>query len=218
MKNIVIAACLMLFSATSFSQIEKEADSSIKKVIVYTQGAQIEREAEVTLKKGQMIVKFTKLSPGVKAETIRVNGDGSYTIQNVQHQVDYLNELDKSKELVSLSNKIIEIEQKIEDEEIRIKINKEKLDFMNVNKSITGKDHAVNPETFKAMNTIYGEQIETLSLDILQRQRLIKNLQKEMHKINQQINNLSSNVDQPSGTIIVTLDAKESKTARINIS
>ena len=138
MKNVVIAACLMLFSAPSFSQTEKEVDSSIKKVIVYTQGAQIEREAEIALKNGQTVFKFTKLSPGVNAETIRINGDGSYTILNVQYQVDYLNELDKSKELVSLSDKIIEIEQKIEDEEIRIKINKEKLDFMNVNKSITG--------------------------------------------------------------------------------
>ncbi len=218
MKNIVITACMMVVSSFSFSQTEKEIHSSIKKVTVYTQGAQIEREAEIALKNGQTVFKFTKLSPGVKAETIRINGDGSYTILNVQYQVDYLNELDKSRELVSLSDKIIEIEQKIEDEEIRIKINKEKLDFMNVNKSITGKDQAVSLETFKSMNTIYGEQIETLSLDILQRQRLIKNMQKEMQKINQQINNLNNNADQPSGTILVTLDVKESKTARINIS
>ena len=96
----------------------------------------------------------------------------------VQHQNDYLNELNKSKEIEALKNKIEELKLKIEDEEAWIKIIKDKLDFLYSNKDIAGKEQSVNPETFKSLNTIYGDNIETLNLDLLKRQRKLLNIKK----------------------------------------
>jgi hypothetical protein len=52
-----------------------------------------------------MLLKFTDLSPYIKKESIRIDGDGSFTILNVQHQNDYLDELEKSNEIASSRKK-----------------------------------------------------------------------------------------------------------------
>jgi TonB-dependent SusC/RagA subfamily outer membrane receptor len=217
-KTIVIIGLVVFFQAFSFGQIEKEISSSITKVTVYTQGAQIEREAAVSLQQGQMVLKLVGLSPYIKKESIRITGDGSYSLLNVQHQNDYINELDKNKEIESLKDKIEGLQFKIEDEGTWLKIIKDKLDFLNVNKEITGKEQALNPETFKTLNTIYGSNIESLNLELLKKQRLINDYQKETVKLNNQLNSLNSKSDLPSGTIIITIDAKQTINSKIYLN
>jgi TonB-dependent SusC/RagA subfamily outer membrane receptor len=212
---IGLAICLCTFS---FGQIEKEITSRIKKVTVFTKGAQIEREASVSLQEGRMNIRLTGLSPYIKKESIRIDGDGTYTILTVQHQNDYLNEINKSKEIESLNTKIEELQLKIGDEEAWIKIIKDKLDFLYSNKDIAGKEQSVNPETFISLNTIYGNNIETLNLDLLKRQRKITDYTKEIDKLNNQLNSLNSKSDLPSGIILVTLESKQINNAVIKFN
>lgn len=208
----------MCFYTNSVAQIQKEVNSEIKKVTVFTQGAQIEREAIISLQPGQLVVKLIGLSPFINKKSICVNGDGSYTILTVQHQNDYLNQINKNKEIESLNNNIVELESKIEDQQIWIKINKEKLDFLSANKSINGTEQALNPETFKSLNAIYGSNLETLNLDIVKRQRAIVNLEKEISRFRKQVTSLNNKSDLPSGTILVTIDSKQTKTTKLNFN
>jgi TonB-dependent SusC/RagA subfamily outer membrane receptor len=219
MKKVISFFALVIFSFTfSFAQVEKDIISTIKKVTVFTQGAQLENEATVSVLPGQMILRFTGLSPYINKESIRIDGDGSFTILNVQHQNDYMNKLDKSKENESLQSKIDELRLKIEDETTRINILKEKLGFLDVNIQITGKEQTVNPETFKIMNTYYGDNVEALNLEILKKQRLINDYNKQVTQITNQLNSLNTSVDLPSGTIIVTIDSKQSHTSKLTFN
>lgn len=217
-KKLTLIGLAISLYTFSFGQIEKEITSEIKKVTVFTKGAQIEREATVSLQQGQMILKLTGLSPYIKKESIRVDGDGSYTILTVQHQNDYLNELNKSKEIETLKNKIEELQLKIEDEEAWIKIIKDKLDFLYSNKDIAGKEQSINPEVFKSLNAIYGDNIETLNLDLLKRQRKIIGYKKESDKLNNQLTSLNNKSDLPSGTVLVTIESKQIKASKISFN
>jgi hypothetical protein len=146
MKKISTLFSFVIFPfSISFAQAEKDISSIIKKVTVFSQGAQIENEANVSVQQGQMIIRFTGLSPYINKESIRIDGDGSFTILNVQHQNDYMNKLDKSEESESLQNKIEELQTKIEDETTRINILKQKLGFLDVNIQITGSERS-NPD------------------------------------------------------------------------
>lgn len=208
-----------MFTLTSaFGQVEKDIASTIKKVTVFTQGAQIEREAGIVLQQGPMVLKLTGLSPYIKKESIRIDGDDSFTILSVQHQNDYINELGKSLETEALKVRIEEIQYLIEDDETRIKIIKEKIDFLNVNKVITGKEQAVNPENFKSLNSIYGSNIETLHLDVLKKQRQVNDYKRELNKINNQFIALNSKADLPSGTIILSIDSKQTKASKLKFN
>ena len=217
-KSILTLGLLILFQLITLGQNEKDLTSSIKKVTVYMQGAQIESEASIVLQQGPMILKFTNLSPFIKKESIRVEGDGSYTIQNVQHQNDYINELEKSTEITSIKSKIEEIQAKTEYEQTWIKILNDKLDFLKTNKNVTGKEQAINPEVFNSLNSIYGSNLETLTLEILKKQRLLNDYVKETTKLSSQLSSLSNRSDLPSGTIIVSINSKQSKSSKINFS
>jgi TonB-dependent SusC/RagA subfamily outer membrane receptor len=217
-KNISLISILLYTSAIIYAQSEKNISSTIKKVTIFSHGAQIENEASVTLQPGQMVLRFTGLSPYLNKESIRIDGDGSFTILNVQQQNDYMNKLDKSKESEALQNKIDELKLKIEDETIRINIIKEKLAFLDINRQITGKEQTVNPETFKVMNAYYGDNVESLNLETLKKQRLINDYNKQITQLTNQMNSLNANVDLPSGTIIVTIESKQAHVSKLTFN
>ncbi len=217
MKKLLFLG-IFLIPLFTFGESNEEIQSSIKKVIVYPHGAQIEREASLSLQKGQKTLKFVHLSPHIDANSIRIDGDGSFVINNVVFKRDFMDLLSKNDEVKKLSEKIDELNAKIEEENVWIDILTEKLDFLKTNKSITGKEQTPDPETFNTFNTIYGKNIETLNLGLLKKKRLIKTYADEVRKLNDQINALNSKSDLPSGTILVTVDSKISSAPKIKLS
>lgn len=219
MKKTAIALVIIMIAFQSFStaQTEKEITSKISNVTVYSSGAQVERTATFEIQQGKSLLAFKNLSPYINKESIRVDGDGNYTILNVQLQNDYLNELEKTKEINDLNAGIQQYQDKIEDEETWLKILTEKLEFLKANKSITGKEQTVNPEVFKSLNLIYGENFEKYSLEVLKRQRLIKDYTKETAKLEKQLSTLNSKSELPSGTITIMVDAKKAQNSTIKL-
>lgn len=219
MKKLSILLLVLLVSPIFLlAQVEKVLPSTIKKVTIYPQGAQVQNEVSFPIQKGQMKIKLTGLTYSLNEESIRIVSDGSFTILNVQYQTDYINELDKDAETKKVMDKIDDLRSKIEEEEVWLKIIKEKIDFLTVNKQINGKNEAVNPETFKTMNQIYGSSFETLALDALKRQRLVQTYRDEMTKLTAQLQNISNQTGTPSGTITVLIDGKQAKTAKMVFS
>lgn len=210
-----LALCM---SAPSFAQAEKEIPSDIKRVTVYKAGAQIEREATVSLAAGQTLVRLTELSPYIRKESIRMAGDGSFTILSVQHQNDFLNELGRSAELDALTQKMDALRLKIQEEETWVRIISGKLDFLQANKAVAGKEQTISPEAFKSLNTIYGANLEQLNLDLLARNRNIVAHNKEMEKLRSQQAALDNKADLPSGTILVTVDSQVPRSVRLSFS
>jgi len=219
MKITTIAFLFMIvFQSITISQTEKDIASKITKVTVYTKGAQIESESKFELQQGKFSLSFKNLSPYIKKESIRIDGDGSFSIQNVQLSNDYLNELEKNKEMTDLNKNIQTYLDKIEDEETWIKITNEKLDFLKSNKNIVGNQQSINPEAFKSMNLFYAENFEKHSMEILKRQRAIKEYNNELSKLKNQINSINSMNKLPSGVITVLIESKQTQKLTINLS
>jgi TonB-dependent SusC/RagA subfamily outer membrane receptor len=219
MKRIITGFMIViLIQSYLFSQTEIDVKSKISRVTLYSKGSQIESEAKFELQQGKFLLSLKNLSPFINKESIRVDGDGNYSILNVQLQNDYLNELEKNKVIVDLNTSIQQFSDKIEDEEIWIKILNEKLEFLKSNKTVTGKEQAINPDIFKSLSLIYGDNYEKNSLEILKRQRLIKDYTKEVDKLKNQLNSLNSKNELPSGIITIMVDSKQIQTTVIKVS
>ena len=219
MKHVCFTLLTLFASYTSLvsAQSEKEIKTTIENVTVYSSGAQIERKAVFELLTGKTKLTFTGLSPYINAESIRVDGDGRYTILNVQLENDYLNELEKTKEINDLNTSIQKYRDLIEDEETWIKILNEKIDFLKSNRTITGKEQAVDPEVFKTLNSLYGENFEKYSLDLVKRKRQIKTYTTEVDKLTNQLNTLNNRSELPSGKITVVVNSKKIQQASLNL-
>ena len=173
---------------------------------------------EVITQAGQTKLKLTGLSPYVEKESIRINGDGSYAILSVQHQNDYINQLDKDKEIEAIEAKIENIDYNIEDEETFIKVINSKLAFFNSNSEVVSNEKGISSEALISLSAVYGSNVEALHLDLLNRQRKIKTYIKEKTKLNNQLRSLNIKQDLPSGTIIVTIESLKSQTADISFN
>jgi TonB-dependent SusC/RagA subfamily outer membrane receptor len=202
-------------TVASFGQNEKEVASTVTRVTVFTQGAQIENEATAVLQPGQTIVKLTGLSPYLKKESIRVEGDGSFTILNVQSGVDYLTQKQEQGGMAALQDRADELKAKMEEEETYIKIQRDKLEFLAANRNITGNSQPVSPESYKALTALYGENVEAVNLNILKRQRQIAVYQKELKRIENQLAVINQQPDTPTGIISVTLESAQARTVRL---
>ncbi len=213
-----ILVSLLVFPILVSAQVEKKLISTPKKVVVYPIGAQIESEVTFPVQKEQMKIVLTGLTSKVNAESIRIISDGSFTILNVQYKIDYINSLDKDAESEKLLSKIKELNTKVGDEEVWIKIINEKLEFLKVNKQISGKNESISPIVFSELNQIYGTNFETLSLEKLRRERTIENYKRELEKLNNQLSEVVNNVGTPSGVIEVTIDGKQVKTGKMGFT
>ncbi|MBP1672411.1 MAG: hypothetical protein H6Q25_226 [Bacteroidetes bacterium] len=219
MKKLFYVGIMFLFLPLFIAaQPEKVIPSTVKKVIVYPAGAQLESEVTFPIQKGPMRIKLPGLTTTLNEESIRIISDGSFTILNVQYSIDYLNDLDKGAETQKLVDQIDDLKNKVEDEQLALKIIREKIDFLNVNRQITGKTEGVNAETFKTMNQIYGTNYETLNLEVLKRERKIQEYNETLIKLNAQLETVSNHTGIPSGTIVVTIDGEQAKTAKMRFS
>jgi TonB-dependent SusC/RagA subfamily outer membrane receptor len=83
---------------------------------------------------------------------------------------------------------------------------------------VAGKEQTINPDAFKSLIEIYGTNTEKLNLEILKTQRQIKAYGKEMSNLQNQLNEISSKQDLPSGEISVLVSSDHPVTSKIQIS
>ncbi|WP_445748779.1 DUF4139 domain-containing protein [Polaribacter sp.] len=219
MKNIpIIIAFLLCFCG--FSQTEKLQDikTTIKEVTVFQSNAQVTREKSVDLISGETILKFINLSPFIDAKSIQVKADGVVTILNVSHQQNFIDKLEKQKELVTLESKLDELNTKIELERTMVEILKEELTFLKDNREIGGKNESVNVSNLKETAIYYSSRITTLKLKEIERNQTLLKLTREKDDIEKQINTFTSKKEYPNGEILVKVAAKNNGKAKFEIS
>ncbi|MDZ7607094.1 MAG: mucoidy inhibitor MuiA family protein [Cyclobacteriaceae bacterium] len=187
-------------------------------MIVYQSGAQVSRKATIAPEKGKFTLRLTKLSPYINENTIRVEGDGSFTILNVQYQTDYVNSLERSATMQKLADSIVFFTRKIEDTDVRIKTLTEQLEFLKVNQSVSGKNEALDLAAFKAMSDYYGESLRKTNTEILAQKRNRKDFEDLLNKYNNELNNLRNNQELPSGIIEITIDKQSSLKAPLTVT
>lgn len=120
--------------------MEKEVKTDVNEVTVFLNGAQIVRKKSVDLLKGKTILKFVNLSPFIDSKSIQIKAERDLTVLAVNHQQNYLNEMEKPAELVDLEEQLDDLEEKIKTETSYLSIIQEEIAFMQVNREIGGKN------------------------------------------------------------------------------
>ena len=115
MKRIGILILGLIFSSLLFSQEIKivEIKSDVNNVTVFIDGAQVIRKKIIDLTQGKSILKFENLSPFIDPKSVQVKVEGELTVLSVNHQQNYLDKMEKPKELQDLEKSVDAIESKI---------------------------------------------------------------------------------------------------------
>jgi len=105
---IILVLVPMTFLAQTFKV--RGLSTSIDRVTVYLQGAQISRTGSLDIHPGEYEVVVESLSPYIDKKSLQVSAIGDFTIISVNHRFSYLNKLNRSAHIDSLTQMVDSIE------------------------------------------------------------------------------------------------------------
>jgi len=219
MKRVVIASALCIYASLNLSaQAEKEIKAEIKHVTVFPDRAQVDHETTVTIMPGKSVLKLSGLSPYIDVQSIQVKGYGDFTILSVNHQNNYLQNLEDSPEVKSIRSQIETLQLKVEDENAAISILKEKEAFLTANRAILVKETTFSLEQFKNVMDLYTNNMDQIMMTTLKKERLIKEYTKQISALQQQVAHKLGRQQLPSGEILVSVSSDKQVSGKLTFS
>lgn len=219
MKKYLFFLILFFLTNNLFSENrEKEVQSKITNVKVFLEGAQIFREAEIILPKGKSTLVFKGLSSFIDKNSIRVNGQGAFTILSVKNEMNFLQESDNPKDKIAIKENISSIETEIEKTEAAIRILNERKAFLTANKQVITSDGAVDPTTLAQFSDFFAKSFEDIEMKILAKNRELNELTIKLASHEKQLEQSATKEKLPTTEITVEVDSKTESQGIFNIS
>jgi uncharacterized protein (TIGR02231 family) len=209
---------MFAFLICIIAQTEKEIKAIMRQVTVFPDRAQLNHEGTVEIPAGKTILSLKGLSPYIDAQSIQAKGFGDFIVLSVNHQNNYLQNLEDTPEMKNIQSQIESLKLKVEDEKAAISVLKEKEAFLVANRGILVKETTFSIEQLKGVIEIYTSNMEQVTLTILKKTRLIKEYEEQITALQQQISNRSARQELPSGEIQITVTSEKQLTGKFNLS
>ncbi len=220
MKNLLLYLLISFLSlgAVCAQSTPKEVSSKIEKVTVFINGAQVMRSAQTSLSIGETELIFRGLAPQLNKQSIQVKGDGDFTILSVIHQVNFMKEQEKRKEIETLEKNL---EAKLEEKtraknSLSVFIEEEKM--LEKNREIGGENTGVKTAELREALDFHRQRRQELKNKQLDYQKLIKQKDGEIIKIQQQLRELNSKTDLATSEILVKVITKNPLNAKFELA
>lgn len=213
-----IALIVFLSFPCGGADIEKNIKADIKMVTVYPDRAQMTHETAVDIPSGKTILKLSGLSPYIDARSIQVKGTGNFTILSVNHQNNYLQNLEDSPEIKNIRSQIKGLQIKVEDEKAAITVLKEKEAFLVANRAILVKETSFSIEQLKGVMELYTSSMDQVTTAVLKKNRLIKDYEEQIAALQKQISDRTGKQQLPSVEISVSVSADKPLTGKLTFA
>ena len=217
-KLLLVIGLAQALSLIAQETKEQKITTEVKKVSVYFENAQVTREKKLTVKPGKTTLRFVDLSPYIQAKSVQAKVKGNVTVLMVNHQLNYLDKLEKSAELVKLEASYHSLEDEINVEQAHISVIDEEIIFLQENRQIGGKNQELNVANLKEASQFYSSRLTALKLERIERQKRISDLEMKLQNMRNQMNSLYSKKEFPSGEVLISVDSKSEETISIELS
>jgi len=196
----------------------KEIKATLMHVTVYPDRAQLTHETTADIPAGKTLLRLGGLSPYIDAQSIQVKGYGDFTILAVNHQNNYLANLEEIPEIKNLRNQIDALQIKIEDEKAAISVLKEKEAFLVANRAILVKETTFTIDQLRSVMDLYTSNMEQVTTTVLKKNRLIKDYEKQLAALQKQLSDRIGKEQLPSGEISVSVSAGKPVSGRLTFA
>lgn len=218
MKRIKTLLLLTTFALNLAAQGQKEIKADIRHVTVFPDRAQIAHEGSVALTPGNSELRLSGLSPYIDPQSIQAKGFGDFVVLSVNHQNNFLQNLENTPEIASIQKQIEDLQLKTEDEKAAISVLNEKAAFLTTNRALLLKETTTSVEHIKGVMDLYTTNIENVTMTTLKKQRAIREYEKQIAALQQQIAVRTGKQELPSGEITITVSANKPVNGKMNIS
>ena len=113
-------------------------------------------------------------------KAFRLKDTENSPILSVNHQNNYLHNLEDAPEVKSIRSQIEALQIKVEDEKAAISILKEKEAFLVANRAILVKETTFTIDQLKNVMDLYTSNMDQITMTTLKKNRLIKDYEKQI--------------------------------------
>ncbi|MFN8698782.1 MAG: DUF4139 domain-containing protein [Flavobacteriales bacterium] len=209
--------CLAAFSSATLAQTKKTLDAKVTDVTVFLQGAQVTHIGDVTLKAGDNLITLPNLPLDMDPNSIQVEGNAGYTIVSVRHQVNYLQDVMRNPRIKGISDSL-EDAQFRQKELIALKnVQNQEKALLEANRSIGGNT-TLMPEDLEEMADFYNRRFKQVEFKLLELGEQEKDVQKEIARLQNQLNALNARAGQNPSEVLITVSAQKEGKATFKVS
>lgn len=187
---------------------DQEVKTTVREVTVFPQGAQIFSQETVALTPGETTLRFTGLSPYILAQSIQVQSQGALTVLSVNLQENFMDELEKSPELIRLESQMNALTEQITLEQTHLSVLKDEMAFLNDNRRLMGNGQSSTAQLQQHLE-FYSKRLTELKMKEIERNETLEELLKNQQGLLRQIQALSGAQHRAAGEILVRVDVQQ---------
>lgn len=221
-KRILLRILLLFFIQIQFFSLtagnnEQVIGSAIDHVTVFRNKAQISRQAPATVKGGITLLKIQGLSGNIDQNSIQVSGSGEAVIKGVTLQKNHLDQKEVPREIQALKARKEALQLRLDSLQNYVEVLEHEEDLFLSNKKLGGENGVVDPEYVNYMADLYRSRLMKNKMMRLRKNKTIDELQKEIHKIDRQINEANQQTNQSFSELVITLSSNTSTKINLKI-
>jgi len=208
LKKLLMVALLYTIAIAANAGDGQKITSKVQKVIVFLNGAQVTRTAMVNVNAGTSELIFGEISPGVDVQSIQVHADGEFTILSVKHELDFLNEQAKQKQVEDLKAIQKSIKDKISLQNNLSSIYQQEESMLAKNQVVTGENASLDVLKLKQALDFQTERLTGIKEKEQAVTNTIAALYLELQKYDMQIAEITKGSSTATSNIIVIISSK----------
>jgi hypothetical protein len=217
-KKLLIAASVFFMAMAARADEGRKIASKVEKVVVFLRGAQVTRTAMVNVSAGTTELVFGEISPGIDVQSIQVHVNGEFTILSVKHEMNYLGEEVKAKQVADLIAQQKTIKDKIDLQNSLLSIYQQEEIMIGKNQLVKADNLTLDVLKLKQALDFQTERLTELK----QKQQSITNqiaaLNLELLKYDRQIAEVNRGKSTATSNILVTVSSKAALQSLFTIS
>ena len=217
MKNLFLLLSLII-GVSCFAQQVQNPESKVTNVTLFLSGAQVTRSAQSLLPAGITELTFSGLSENIDANTIRLTGEGNFTIISVNSRVNYLKTQKTLKDEEAITAKKKQLETLLEDIASQQGVLAIEENLLKANQKIGSPEKGATTLELKSAADFFRARFTELSEKKLALTRKAEITREELNRIDDQLGEASKEDVKPTGEIMVQVMTKEPMQAKFRLS
>lgn len=218
-KDVISYVFLILLSASSlFANNEIFIDTKPVSVKVFMRGAELTHVADANMMSGIQEVIFTNLPLNIDQNSIQVSAKGGGVILSVSQRIDYLKSKIKTTEIKALEDSLKYYTYTLGKKNNAKEVFEIEIDLLLANKVLSGNDKNVSVKELRSMDNFFKERLTALKNGILDIGLEITQLEKDIQRIKNQLNEINKMRNLPVNEIVITISSKTRTSMNISLS
>ncbi len=217
-KLSLLTVAILMFAQLFAIDDPKTIKTTIKNITVFLSGAQISRVGSASIPSGNSFIIIRDLPQDLNPQSVQVNGKGDFTIMSVVHQINYLKEQEKTKEIIDLEDTLESLKDKIALENGMLYVYNNEEGMILTNKSLAGQNTGVSIVALKEASDFYRTRLTDIKVKQLAIAKKVAKYNEKINTILNQLSNLNAKKNIPTSEILVMVTADQPVNANLTVS